>query len=99
MTPPPHTAHALSLQAGRDRGVCLVDLNLADGAAYPAVRSNVVAETPCAIAPDEVIAEFSVVTKPMLERIEQNNQQATTLANLRDALLPRLLSGQLRVKQ
>lgn len=26
-------AHALSLQAGRDRGVCLVDLNLADGAA------------------------------------------------------------------
>ncbi len=26
-------AHALSLQAGKERGVCLVDLNLADGAA------------------------------------------------------------------
>ncbi|HBO6118485.1 restriction endonuclease subunit S [Pseudomonas aeruginosa] len=94
----PHYASFIYLAATRDEAIQRL-ANLADGAAYPAVRSNVVAETPCAIAPDEVIAEFSVVTKPMLERIEQNNQQATTLANLRDALLPRLLSGQLRVKQ
>ncbi|MFS4424026.1 hypothetical protein [Stutzerimonas stutzeri] len=94
----PHYASFIYLAATRDEAIQRL-ANLADGAAYPAVRSNVVAETPCAIAPDEVIAEFSVVTKPMLERIEQNNQEATTLANLRDALLPRLLSGQLRVKQ
>ncbi|MDY4341103.1 MULTISPECIES: restriction endonuclease subunit S [Xanthomonas] len=94
----PHHASFIYLSATRDEAIQRL-ANLADGAAYPAVRSNVVAETPCAIAPDEVIAEFSIVTKPMLERIEQNNQQAATLANLRDALLPRLLSGQLRVNQ
>lgn len=94
----PHYASFIYLAATRDKAIQRL-ANLADGAAYPAVRSNVVAETPCAIAPDEVIAEFSIVTKPMLERIEQNNQQAATLANLRDALLPRLLSGQLRVNQ
>lgn len=73
--------------------------NLADGAAYPAIRPNVVAETPCVIAPDDVLVEFSSVTKPLLERVVQNSQQATTLAALRDALLPRLISGKLRVKQ
>ena len=73
--------------------------NLADGAAYPAVRPNVVAETPCVIAPDDVLVEFSGVTKPLLERIAKNSQQAATLAGLRDAVLPRLISGQLRVMQ
>ncbi|GHU08625.1 specificity protein S [Betaproteobacteria bacterium] len=72
--------------------------NLADGAAYPAVRPNVVAETPCVIATDDVFVEFSGVTQPLLERIVQNSQHASTLAALRDALLPRLISGQLRVK-
>lgn len=92
----PHYASIVYLAATRDEAIERL-ANLADGAAYPAVRPNVVAETPCVVAPDKVIAEFSTVTKPMLERIEQNSQQAATLAQLRDALLPRLISGQLRV--
>lgn len=94
----PHYASFVYLAITRDEAIERL-ANLADGAAYPAVRPNVVAETPCVIAPDEVIAEFSAVTKPMLEHIEQNSQQAATLAALRDALLPRLISGQLRVSQ
>jgi type I restriction enzyme S subunit len=91
-----HYASFIFLAATRDEAIERL-ANLADGAAYPAVRPNVVAETPCVIAPDEVIAEFSDTTKPLLELIEQNSQQAATLAALRDTLLPRLISGQLRV--
>ena len=91
-----HYASFVYLAATQDQAIKRL-ANLADGAAYPAVRPNVVAETPCVIAPDEVIAEFSSTTKPLLERIEQNSQQAATLATLRDTLLPRLISGKLRI--
>lgn len=94
----PHYASFVYLAVTRDEAIERL-ANLADGAAYPAVRSNVVAETPCVIAPNEVIAEFSAVTKPMLERIEQNSQQAAPLAALRDTLLPRLISGRLRARE
>ena len=93
----PHYASFIYLAVTRDEAIERL-ANLADGAAYPAVRPNVVAETPCVIAPDEVIAKFSAVTKPMLERIEPNSQQAATLAAVRDTLLPRLISGRLRIK-
>ncbi|MCC6916401.1 restriction endonuclease subunit S [Nitrosomonas sp.] len=92
----PHYASFIYLAITRNEAIERL-ANLADGAAYPAVRPNVVAETPCVVAPDQVIAEFSAVTKPMLERIERNSQQAATLATLRDTLLPRLISGRLRV--
>jgi len=94
----PHYASFIYLAATRDAAIERL-ANLADGAAYPAVRPNVVAETPCVIAYDKTIAEFSTITKPLLERIEKNNQQSRTLAALRDTLLPRLISGTLRIRQ
>jgi type I restriction enzyme, S subunit len=36
--------------------------------------------------------------RPLLQRRFQNDQQSATLSSLRDALLPRLLSGELRLK-
>jgi len=92
----PHYASFIYLAATRNAAIERL-ANLADGAAYPAVRPNIVAETPCIIAHDKIIAKFSTITKPLLERIEKNTQQSRTLATLRDTLLPRLISGQLRV--
>ncbi len=49
--------------------------------------------------PDEVILKsFDNIVKPIRDQIFNNTQQAQTLAKLRDALLPRLISGQLRIK-
>ncbi|MEO7643003.1 MAG: restriction endonuclease subunit S [Ramlibacter sp.] len=45
----------------------------------------------------QVLALFASEVKPMFERIGQNFLQAQTLAALRDTLLPRLISGQLRI--
>lgn len=70
---------------------------LADGAAYPAVRPEVVLETIIPQIPDELIIEFSKTTNPLLTSIAENEKMSRTLSQLRDTLLPRLMSGELRI--
>ncbi|WP_152668477.1 restriction endonuclease subunit S [Pseudomonas frederiksbergensis] len=72
--------------------------NLADGGAYPAVRAEVVAATRVVIADEETIARFAQCVSPLLEKIAKNERQSRTLAELRDTLLPKLISGKLRVR-
>jgi type I restriction enzyme S subunit len=72
--------------------------NLADGGAYPAVRPEIVTATCIAIADNATIATFSQHVSLMLERISENRRESKTLAQLRDTLLPKLISGELRVK-
>lgn len=72
----------------------------ADGAAYPAVRPNVVAETRV-VTPSvdtDVLDFFSMTVAPIINRMESNKTESRTLAALRDTLLPRLVSGELRLK-
>jgi len=45
----------------------------------------------------EVLTAFDRVVSPLDDRIETNERQASILAALRDTLLPRLISGELRV--
>jgi len=44
-----------------------------------------------------VISAFESLLTPTMERIRENLKQTQTLATLRDTLLPRLISGQLRL--
>lgn len=47
----------------------------------------------------EVITAFSAVAEPLLKRIELNERHKSTLAETRDTLLPRLISGKLRLPE
>lgn len=71
--------------------------HLADGAAYPAIRPDVVGATTAAVPDDALMAAFSELATPILDQIESNKVQNKSLAQVRDLLLPRLLSGELRV--
>ena len=71
--------------------------HLADGAAYPAVRPEVVLATEIIIPSDEVMTAFSAVTKGMVDRASVCKQESNVLAEIRDLFLPRLISGKLRV--
>ncbi|HNP51809.1 MAG TPA: restriction endonuclease subunit S, partial [Nitrosomonas nitrosa] len=44
-----------------------------------------------------VVTAFETVVTPLMEKIKANSVQGRTLAELRDTLLPKLLSGELRV--
>ena len=44
-----------------------------------------------------ITQKFSKIVKPLMEKIRVNNQQSHTLSQTRDTLLPKLLSGEIRV--
>ncbi|KZD14990.1 MAG: hypothetical protein AO396_07010 [Candidatus Fermentibacter daniensis] len=71
--------------------------HLADGAAYPSVRPEVVAATPIIRSSDGVFNGFSRAASPLLKKITQNERESRTLATFRDALLPKLISGEIRI--
>ena len=49
------------------------------------------------VPPAALLDAMDAYFAPLLARIVQNELQAQTLATLRDTLLPRLISGQLRL--
>lgn len=71
----------------------------AEGGAYPAMRPDAVAAFKVAL-PDrpELREAFSQVANPLLLQAQANREQVKTLAELRDALLGPLLSGELAIK-
>ena len=50
------------------------------------------------VCPSDIsLKEFTQKTQPMFVQIQANKEQSCTLASIRDALLPKLLSGEIRV--
>lgn len=72
--------------------------SLADGGAYPAVRPDVVLSTPAPVAIGNVAIEFGGIFQVVLDKIEFNKRENRTLAATRDLLLPKLMSGEIRLK-
>jgi len=75
----------------------LQDMNT-DGA-VPGLNRNNVYRLPVVIPSNAVFNAFDETAAAIREKIFTNNQQTQTLATLRDTLLPRLISGQLRLPE
>lgn len=74
--------------------------HLADGGAYPAVNADVVLSTPCIIPVDHnssqnLIAYFHHYVSDLFSYKHKNLSQNKSLGQLRDTLLPKLLSGEI----
>lgn len=53
--------------------------------------------TAALLAHDKIHVAFSEILRPAFEIIEHNKNVNITLSKMRDALLPKLISGELRV--
>ncbi len=75
--------------------------NLADGhgGAYPAVKPNEVTDTVIVFPGDEALASFADLVSPIREKIEHAKAESRTLARTRDLLLPKLMSGEIRLAE
>lgn len=71
---------------------------IAHGAVFDTITRESFHQVAACLPPDEAIARFGETVNPLLERIRLNGQQAANLASLRDELLPRLISGKLRIE-
>ena len=71
--------------------------HLADGGAYPAIRPEVAGDRETVIFDSDLMASFDEQCYSWIAKIGQHQQENETLTNLRDTLLPKLISGELRI--
>ncbi|WP_019672021.1 restriction endonuclease subunit S [Psychrobacter lutiphocae] len=72
--------------------------SIASGSAYPAINSSVVADLECVIPPATLLESFDTKAYAFINKVGMNNNYNETLTKLRDTLLPKLMSGELRIK-
>jgi type I restriction enzyme, S subunit len=63
------------------------------------VKPDGVSAMAAVVPPEGLLKAFGTSVKPIFSRIGHNRGEAQTLATLRDTLLPRLISGQLRLPE
>ena len=69
------------------------------GSAVPTLNRNHIHGLPYVIPARACVEAFEKIAEKLHRRVKENERQAQTLATLRDTLLPRLISGQLRLPQ
>lgn len=67
------------------------------GAAQPHVKPADIHRFQVVIPTKDVINEFQQIVKPLFDRIGMNKKENDRLASLRDTLLPRLMSGEIKI--
>lgn len=73
--------------------------NRANGSTFMEISKKAFRPIPALVPPGEILGAFVDMAEPLFARLVENAQQAQTLATLRDTLLPRLISGQLRLPE
>jgi len=68
------------------------------GSVFPNLNGSDMSEFEILVPPEELVKAFCRTAKPLAKKAWENIKESETLASIRDALLPKLLSGELRVK-
>jgi len=69
------------------------------GSVFDTITRDTLAGVALVYPQASLIQAFEAALSPLMERSKENQRQAETLASLRDRLLPRLISGQLRLPE
>lgn len=73
--------------------------SLSADSAVPGLNRNMAYQSKQVVPPHDHLKAFDKQVCPLFERIHRNSEESRTLAALRDALLPKLLSREVRVKE
>jgi type I restriction enzyme S subunit len=69
----------------------------ANGTTFPQLLLSTLREFPIVVPTRDLLSAFDSHLAPISERVVSNCRESATLASTRDALLPKLLSGEIRV--
>lgn len=73
---------------------------LANGGAYPAVRPEVIGSFPLVVPKTgSLLDQFHAICSSLYEKADHNRKTSRSLGMLRDTVLPKLMSGELRVPE
>jgi len=91
------------------RSQCFVDqvfqssitemLSLATGSTFPCWSRDTISGFEVIVPPELIVDEFDEFISPKIERIESGFLESESLSKLRDTLLPKLVSGELRIPE
>lgn len=70
-----------------------------NGSTFMEISKKAFRPIPILVPPVEILDNFLDVANPIFTRLAENEKQAQSLVSLRDTLLPRLISGQLRLQE
>ena len=87
-----------AMQLFSDELIAYAD-RLSNGAKMPRIGWNDIAAYPLVVPSEPIASAYTEVVSPLLDRMKGNVFRAHTLTTLRDTLLPRLISGQLRLPE
>lgn len=69
------------------------------GSAVPSMTTDILNSMELLIPDADTLAKFENIIAPMYLTVQHNTKESSTLAELRDSLLPRLMSGELDVSE
>ncbi|MFV0387485.1 MAG: restriction endonuclease subunit S, partial [Pyrinomonadaceae bacterium] len=72
-------------------------LGAASGSAQPNISASQIERTSSIIPTNDIIEKFGELVNPIFEKISESRFENQKLAEIRDSLLPRLISGKIRV--
>ena len=72
-------------------------LSMNSGSAVPSMTTDILSKIRLVIPPKNIFDNFESLIAPFFEKIDSCNKEIYKLSNLRDALLPKLMSGELSI--
>lgn len=72
-------------------------ISTANGSTFLEISKSSFQKIECFVPEERILKEFDLITKPIFEKASKNLYQMGTLSESRDTLLPKLISGELRV--
>lgn len=70
---------------------------LGNGSVFTNLKTDILKNYPTYLPTQDVLNQFDNIVKPIFEAILSNTRETKNLSNIRDTLLPRLMSGELDV--
>ena len=70
----------------------------AHGSVFDTITTSTFAASTVLVPPKPVLRHFETLIEPLLMRVLGNVAESRALCELRDALLPKLISGEIRVR-
>ena len=72
-------------------------VNRGQGSAQPNISASDIMSIPCVIPSQDAINDFNITAQPLFDLIISNQYENQQLSDLRDTLLPKLMSGEIDV--
>ena len=74
-------------------------LSQGNGSVFTNLKTDIVKAMKIAIANDQIMVKFNTVIESLFNQIENKTKESRRLATLRDTLLPKLMSGEIKVNE